>query len=275
MDQPQQPVQHPHGAPWYLVIILIVIALGASVAAIWFGVMTNDVPELAETMTEEVVEEVIEEEMDEEEESEGQLIVEPGEGEFAIDEVYEETAGLPARTTALFSLARQADDVPETCEYSYVPYSEAFTAEAVVGNAYVPGEETDRFVGRLVEQVERLSAKAVSICDFNGSTYVLIPQISGYGFPFVWNGRSLTPFQPVAGVMDSAAGMTDQLVDGEILVSTGYGDAGHMWWSYYRLDPDTRTTELIESCSDRPLYDDEGNWVEGERQLQCRRVWEE
>ncbi len=275
MEQPtQQPVKHPHGAPWYLVIILIVIALGASVAAIWFAVLTDDVSELAETMTEEVVEEVMEEEeeMEEEESADDQVVT-----GNTIDLIYDELAGSagPAQSTTLGFRASELRDTPGTCEFSYTGVQEEFTAETVAGNVYLPDEGADTFVERLVSQVNLHDALGASVCTFADSTYVLIPQISGYAFPYMWTGRHLQPYQPVAGVLDSAASLTSQVFDGEILVSTGYGDAGHFWWSYYRLDEGTNTTELIESCSNSPVFDDEGNWVEGKRHLKCSRVWEE
>lgn len=56
--------QHPHGAPWYLVIILIVIALGASLAAVWLAIGLDEDDAVLQTP----IVEMVEDEMDEDEE---------------------------------------------------------------------------------------------------------------------------------------------------------------------------------------------------------------
>ncbi|MCR4312157.1 MAG: hypothetical protein NUV56_02620 [Candidatus Uhrbacteria bacterium] len=86
--------------------------------------------------------------------------------------------------------------------------------------------------------------------------------LNGYG------GLWVKTYQPVAGVMDGYQFIPDN-GRGEALIHVGYGDAGFIWWSYYRLNSEYMTSELIETCNGGPQFDDEGGYIEDSWELVC------
>lgn len=61
-------------------------------------------------------------------------------------------------------------------------------------------------------------------------------------------------YQPVA-TMDAYINLMPHPNNStDVIVHTGYGDAGHAWWTFYRLNPLTRTTDVLEGCADSPVF---------------------
>lgn len=299
MEQQQQPVQYPHGAPWYLVIILIVIALGASVAAVWFGIMSNNVPELAETMTEEVMEEMVEEEGDSEEE-EDIVVVDDG-VEPAIITVTESEDALVLNYDA--SVEGQASTLLRE-RFAQYPYGErhckeVYWAETSSGpggeftnldelgsilaeNGMLPSDKPELFIDRTTDLVSLYNTPRIVTCDTTNGFYTILDGVWGYAYPFRWaDGErgNFASYQPMGGVTDGMMAYTE-LVDGAVVLATGYGDAGVMGWQIYKLNDELSTTELIESCNDRPTAYDNGDYSHDsvnydQRTLRCQVAYTE
>jgi len=76
-------------------------------------------------------------------------------------------------------------------------------------------------------------------------------------------------YQPVNGVMDGAIGLTANVLGDTPVLATGYGDAGHLWWSYW-VPTEYRTLQLIETCTNKPQYAEDGTGTsEVDRILTC------
>ncbi len=60
---------------------------------------------------------------------------------------------------------------------------------------------------------------------------------------------SIRYYNQISSMMDFAFTFYPRALNGEHLVGTGYGDAGHSWWSYYQMDEATYHPDLIEICA--------------------------
>ncbi|HBU28004.1 TPA: hypothetical protein DEB00_02700 [Candidatus Uhrbacteria bacterium] len=273
------PTSATRGAPWYLVIILLVLALCATVTAIWFGLRQPTAPDTTPTgfIQEEpgVVDDRAEEELETEPiVSETTL---PGLGELSatgLDIVYDiDPQTGQGYQTPMRKLVQEMFEQAQTCETSSAPsYGQPFTVAGVATNDYVPRINDTLFTEKIVKVANNISGSQIQICKLGTTVYALVSNWEGYGFPFAWDGNEFTRYQPLGDVMEDAYFMND-LLPGQVVIGTAFGDAGTVLWTYFILDSASRATDLVEMCRDTLAMDASGNTIVGKRHIQCERVW--
>ncbi len=156
-----------------------------------------------------------------------------------------------------------------------VEIQEAIVPELVKGAGW-----TDQYFLEIERSMDRYRAQLVAQCNFDNRLYIaLSSDFNGVVQMLEWQPAELitearfAAYQPIDGVMDMAFWMFEDFTNtGEPVFSAGYGDAGHFWWQYYVLDSETMTSDLIETCTDVPVFDDNGDWTD-EREITCDREY--
>lgn len=288
----EQQTQHPNGAPWYLVIILIVVAVGASLAAILVTIAADNMPE-QQVVVEEQNEPADSEKNGEEVEEVAELLaVEPDAavvtaGDSVFQVFYKSPDEMP-KTPFGASLNIGQDDERRCAVHwwgadrSAGPWAD--TPEGLLEQlekaGTLPSEHQNRFVNTVIKMLEVHNAERLITC-FDGSDhYAVIDQVWQYAFPYQWTDSaypSLLAYQPVRS-MDGVSVFTNILQD-NILITNGYGDAGVGSWTYYTLNHQLQTSEVIESCVDKPRQynDPEIDFDEvdhSERVVECSVVYQ-
>lgn len=122
------------------------------------------------------------------------------------------------------------------------------------------------FVLMLKGEIEAAGYTMLSeYCKTDNHTYVTVSDSANYDSVKILVQAPEPGFIELAeidGLMDFyyAFQPEAEIVDGDHLVRTGYGDAGSLWWDYYRVDAETGDTELIEKCTGGPEdYNDDQN----------------
>ncbi|PIR47750.1 hypothetical protein COV06_02030 [Candidatus Uhrbacteria bacterium CG10_big_fil_rev_8_21_14_0_10_50_16] len=281
MESFTPPTSASHGAPWYLVIILIVLALSATGAAIWFGVHQSDSSDVVVTSsnprseesdaTNEVASDIVEEGSTE---SDSTL---PGLGELSatgLDITYDVDAQTgQGYKTAMQKLVAGMFEQARTCETSSVSsYGLPFTIADVAQNNYVPRINDAVFTQKIVKTANNLNGNQIQLCKFGTEVYAFVKNGEGYGHPMMWNGNIFIRYQPLSGVMEDGYFLGDFLPH-QTVVGTSRGDMRNVWWSYYILDSATQATDMVETCVDSPATDTSGNEIIGKRHMSCERVW--
>ena len=279
--------QHPHGAPWYLVIILIVIALGASLAAVWLAIGLDEDDAVLQTPIVEMVEDEMEEdeeeveEMEEEVEDNEEITIQTGEDydpsqfdspDLSIEYTYDNENRENNPQTYLTQLIRayEGDNYCPAVSAASINGSDGLV-ERLQESDLLPDENTNVFLSYAQNFGERNNINRIEFCTVGDTRYAIFQQWSGFAYPHILKEGRPTLLQPISGVMDGMSSRTD-LLPGELVLSTGYGDAGHMWWSHYIVNGDTGATVMIESCRDVPRNFDNGF---DERLLECSIVYEQ
>ena len=140
-------------------------------------------------------------------------------------------------------------------------------------------DQTDKAISHLeniVPSDEQASEKGLGqLCVHNDTLFVTVIEKYRELHVLRWDAEHGTfqIFQPIAGLMDMGYNFFPGAIDGKHLVSTGYGDAGHTWWSYYLLDPDAITSDLVERCSGSYQTDDDGKFTD-QYLLECTREYQ-
>lgn len=176
----------------------------------------------------------------------------------------------------------EIDELPEGYWESAGLTAAALADEAVLG-AMMPELVTDAgweevYIDRILGAMERNNAVLLAQCDVDGQLYVALT--SGYGVLqiFEWvpdesvTRSRLDAYQPIDGMVDYAFTLFDIESLDELAVWTGYADAGYLWYEVHTLDSDTRTSDLIETCNDKPVYDEDGGSTD-ERVIACDREY--
>jgi len=159
--------------------------------------------------------------------------------------------------------------------------SEPVNADIVIDNENVSnfigerfGEEADEFTSAV-----RGSAPAEDelhlFCDFEEDVWITrVRNRSDVSF-FRWidtdDSPYLDPYEPTVNSVN--ASYTFFPVENEFFLSTGYGDAGFAWWSYYRLDEASKHFDLIESCQGNIITDPETGAPGEDFEFTCSREY--
>jgi hypothetical protein len=139
--------------------------------------------------------------------------------------------------------------------------------------------EAEAFIddlGFVVQEGEKLDRLCAS---WDGRTLVSVAQNLGQVRFFEWiTDDPETPesyflsFSPIARVFDlSYTYLTG--INGQDYVYTSFGDAGHVWWSYYHLDPVTRHSDLVEDCNGNFVYNEDTGEFEDAFEFSCLREY--
>jgi len=63
-------------------------------------------------------------------------------------------------------------------------------------------------------------------------------------------------------------------INGQVMASTGYGDAGYFWWSFYQLDESAGHFDLVEDCNGKNTYDEAaGEYDDNGFEFTCTREY--
>lgn len=87
----------------------------------------------------------------------------------------------------------------------------------------------------------------------------------------IWNEKTqkLDLFPAINEIADGYYTPTIDAEKGKTLIATGYGDAGHVWWSYYVLDHNKATVKNVESCSGSYVYDEKTEQSTDDFEFEC------
>lgn len=83
---------------------------------------------------------------------------------------------------------------------------------------------------------------------------------------------SARAFSPITNLLDLSYTFIPN-IDGEDYVFASYGDAGTVWWAYYKLDRPTFHSDLMEDCSGHFLFDEETGDFENAFEYSCLREY--
>ncbi len=114
------------------------------------------------------------------------------------------------------------------------------------------------------------------LCKDATHLYAFLSSSSGaFVQPMRWNDTFyLEPYGSVLKTADLYFTFTPNAVGGRPIFGTGYGDAGHWWWSYYLPTADNTDFDRIETCKANFGYDDAaGTFKEDQMEYECSRVW--
>lgn len=134
-------------------------------------------------------------------------------------------------------------------------------------------EDDRKMAARTLQNVVTPEAQILGVCHGPNTGTFLKAQVGDFAviYEFVLSDDApfwVRTYQPVAGVMDGYQFIADN-GRGESLIRVGYGDAGYVWWSYYKLDRKYFTAELIEHCSGGPGEGEDGADIDENWSMEC------
>ena len=131
---------------------------------------------------------------------------------------------------------------------------------------------------KMMTTMEQTEERLLAQCNYNNRLFIALTTHQGPLRLLEWapdelNTRSrFAAYQPIDGMMDMVFSLFAYDDFDQPAIWTGYGDAGHLWWELHLLDKETYTSDLIERCSDSPVYDANGDWTD-ERIVECAREY--
>lgn len=266
---------------YLVVIMLLLIAVAVLAVALWW---TMARPETVEPV---VVEEPEVEEVVLEEHQEAYVAE-----NTSYSLIREDNQALQEQFTYLVKMTKQLyDDEATGClDLSELTDETGLVGLEAVENENIQAEllkmlddltEVDLFTEQVLQAdkvlVDDENSFLATICQAEDSDTVSIVLLEHWSRATVadWDAENnrLSYYTTVSGLMDAAYSFIPQAIDGKHLFQTGYGDAGHTWWSFYLLDPDSGYPDLIEKCSGSHAYDEEEQSFTEEYNLTCAREY--
>ena len=155
--------------------------------------------------------------------------------------------------------------------------SDAFYA---VAGKSLPGGEIDDFMDFFLEGSEGVDRYG-HLCVLDERMYITaLPEHNDLEV-YLWGPIAadakhyyFESYKGIIGMVDSFYGLFLSPVSDGLLVMTGYGDAGHLGWNFFDLNPELHYADLIEKCYIRAIFDFVTEETVGLSSIECVRQYQ-